>query len=343
MTSGAASVVSSKTVAQNATAPVGTGPFKFAARNQGASLSLVRNDAYWGTKALLKNVTFKFITDANAMNNALKAGDIDAIGQVGGYEQVGTFKTDSRFKVLEGPPVGKIIVAINNSAKVLSNQKMRLAISLAINRQSWIQAILFGYGVPIGSHAAPNNGEPYYVDETGVNPSSSSMARQMLSQALSELGLTLPPTLRVAVISDFPYAVTGSQVLASQLQAIGVRLTANQMTFAGWLQQVFTAQDFDLTIINHAEERDIGNYANPKYYWHYDNAQVTQWLGQADAEPDSAKRKALYAQVQQQLAMDAANAFVMSPKTLAVVAAKLQGYPVVSLSSPLFLRDTHFS
>jgi peptide/nickel transport system substrate-binding protein len=115
------------------------------------------------------------------------------------------------------------------------------------------------------------------------------------------------------------------------------------MTFAGWLQQVFTAQDFDLTIINHAEERDIGNYANPKYYWHYDNAQVTQWLGQADAEPDSAKRKALYAQVQQQLAVDAANAFVMSPKTLAVVAAKLQGYPVVSLSSPLFLRDTHFS
>jgi peptide/nickel transport system substrate-binding protein len=116
------------------------------------------------------------------------------------------------------------------------------------------------------------------------------------------------------------------------------------MPFARWLKQVFSPpQDYDLTIINHAEERDIGNYANPKYYWHYNNSQVTQWLAQADAEPDSAKRKALYAQVQKQLATDAANAFVMSPKTLAVVAAKLQGYPVVSLSSPLFLRDTHFS
>ncbi|MDQ6742330.1 MAG: ABC transporter substrate-binding protein, partial [Candidatus Dormibacteraeota bacterium] len=344
MTSGAASIVSSKTATQNANAPVGTGPFKFAIWNKGASLGLVRNDGYWSTKALLKNVTFKFITDANAMNNALKAGDIDAIGQVGGYEQVGAFKSDSRFKVLEGPPVGKIIVAMNNAGTLLSNLNMRRAISLAINPQAWIQAILFGYGVPIGSHSVPNNGEPYYVDETGVNPFNAAMAQQSLSRALRELGLAQPPTLRLAVISDFPYAVTGSEILGSQLQAIGLRVNPEQMPFARWLKQVFSPpQDYDLTIINHAEERDIGNYANPKYYWHYNNSQVTQWLAQADAEPDSAKRKALYAQVQKQLATDAANAFVMSPKTLAVVAAKLQGYPVVSLSSPLFLRDTHFS
>jgi peptide/nickel transport system substrate-binding protein len=344
MTSGAASIVSSKTAAQNATSPVGTGPFKFAAWSKGATLSLARNDAYRGTKALLKNVVFKFITDANAMNNALKAADIDAIGQVGGPEQVGAFKSDSRFKVLEGPPVGKIIVAMNNASVVLKNAKMRRAISLAIRRQSWIDGILSGYGVPIGSHAAPNNGEPYYVDETGVNPFDSAMAKQMMSQALGEIGLALAPSLRLAVISDFPYAVRGADILVSQLADLGIRVRTEQMPFPRWLQQVFSGpQDYDLTIINHAEERDIGNYANPKYYWHYGNAQVTQWLAQADAEPDATKRKNLYGQVQKQLATDAANVFVMSPKTLAVVSAKLQSYPVVSLSSPLFLRDTRFS
>jgi peptide/nickel transport system substrate-binding protein len=344
MTSGAASIVSSKTAAQNATSPVGTGPFKFSAWNKGATVSLARNDAYWGTKALLKNVVFKFITDANAMNNALKAGDIDAIGQVGGPEQVGAFKSDSRFKVLEGPPVGKIIVAINNASVILKNARMRRAISLAIRRQSWIDGILSGYGVPIGSHAVPNNGEPYYVDETSVNPFDSTMAKQLLSQALAEIGLSRVPSLRLAVISDFPYAVRGADILASQLADIGIRIQSEQMPFPRWLQQVFSGpQDYDLTIINHAEERDIGNYANPKYYWHYSNASVTQWLAQADAEPDATKRKNLYGQVQKQLATDAANVFVMSPKTLAVVSAKLQSYPVVSLSSPLFLRDTRFS
>jgi peptide/nickel transport system substrate-binding protein len=346
MTAGAACIVSSKSAAQNATSPVGTGPFKFAGWNRGASLSLTRNDAYWGTKARLKDVTFKFITDPNAMNNALKAGDIDAIGQVAGFEQVGAFKSDSRFKVLEGPPVGKIIVAMNSASKLLKVQRMRQAISLAINRQAWINGILFGYGVPIGSHSVPNNGEPYYVDETAVNAFNSARARQTLQEAMQEAGYTSSsiPALRLAQISDFPYAVQGGAILVSALKDLGLSVTVDQMPFARWLQQVFGgSQDFDLTIINHAEERDIGNYGNPKYYWHYDNPKVAQWLAQADAEPDATKRKQLYTQVQAQLANDAVNGFVMSPKTLAVVVAKLQSYPVVSLSSPLILRDTYFS
>jgi peptide/nickel transport system substrate-binding protein len=347
MTSWAASIVSSKTAAQNATAPVGTGPFKYGAWNRGASLSLTRNDSYWSTKSRLKDVAFKFITDANAMNNALKAGDIDAIGQVGGYEQVGTFKSDSRFKVVEGPPVGKVLVAMNNTSKLFKQQRFRQAVSLAINRKAWIDAIYFGYGVPIGSHAVPNNGEPYYVDETSVNAYNPAAAKQSLQQAMQEAGyssVSSLPTIRLAQISDFPYAVQGGAILVSALKDLGISLTVDQMPFARWLSQVFGgAQDFDMTIINHAEERDIGNYANPKYYWHYDNPQVAQWLAQADAEPDATKRKQLYTQVQQRLATDAVNAFVMSPKTLAVVAAKLQSYPVVSLSSPLFLRETYFS
>src|SRR5207237_3668277 len=103
--------------------------------------------------------------------------------------------------------------------------------------------------------------------------------------------------LRLAQVSAFPYAVSMTDILASQLQAVGVALDVQVMEFPRWMQQVFlNAQDYDLTIINHVEERDIGNYANPKYYWHYDNAEVTAWLKQADAEPDLAKRNALYKQ-----------------------------------------------
>ena len=79
------------------------------------------------------------------------------------------------------------------------------------------------------------------------------------------------------------------------------------------------AQDYDLTIINHVEERDIGNYANPKYYWHYDNTDVAGWLKQADAEPDETKRNALYKQIQQQLADDAANLWVAAPNNLGIL------------------------
>jgi peptide/nickel transport system substrate-binding protein len=340
MATGAAAIMSQRSEATNATSPVGTGAFKFGSWNKGADLTLTRNDAYWGPKAKLNTVVFRFITDANAMNNALIAGDVDAIGQVGGPEQLATFKSDSRFSVLEGSPVGKVIVSINNAQAALRDARVRRAIQVAINRQDWISGISAGHAVPIGSHAVPNAGEPYYVDETGVSPHDPAMAKQLLSAAGYAGGLDL----RLAQITDFPYAVRGTDILLSELKDAGITLRVDQMTFQRWLGQVITGpQDYDLTIINHAEERDIGNYGNPKYYWHYDNPQVKSWLAQADAEPDAGKRQALYAQVQRQLAADAVNGYVMSGKTLAVIRANLKNYPAASLSSALYLRDTYFA
>jgi peptide/nickel transport system substrate-binding protein len=196
-----------------------------------------------------------------------------------------------------------------------------------------------GYAVPIGSHATPNDGEPYYVDETSVNTYDPTKAQQILAAAgLGSL------TLRLAQISAFPYAVRGTDILNSQLAAIGVTLRVEPMEFPRWLQQVFGgSQDYDLTIINHVEERDIGNYANPKYYWHYDNQQVAGWLTQADAEPDEAKRKALYGQVQRQLADDAVNLWVYAPNQLAVSASTFMGFQVQGISPSHYLGDAYFA
>jgi peptide/nickel transport system substrate-binding protein len=342
MTAGSAAIFSARSLSQNARQPVGTGTFKFGSWNRGSSLSLTRNDGYWGSKAKLKDVEFRFITDPNAMNNALKAGDIDAIGQVGGPEQVGSFQSDSRFKVLKSAPVGKVMVAMNNSRAPLNDVRVRRAISMAIDRKAWIDGIQSGFAVPIGSHAVPNSGEPYYLDLTNANRHDPAQAKQLLVQAGHGDGLTLT----LVQITDFPYAVRGTDILNSELKEIGITLKVDTTRFPDWLTRVFLPtgpQDYDLTIINHAEERDIGNYANPRYYWHYASADVSGWLARADAEPDQTTRKDLYAQVQRTLADEAANGFVMSPNTLAVVRSSLRDYPAVSLSSPLYLANTSFS
>jgi peptide/nickel transport system substrate-binding protein len=340
MGAGSACIVSQASQANNKTTPVGTGPFKFAAWNRGSSLQLTRNDVYWGTKAKLKDVEFRFIGDANAMNNALTAGDIDAIGQVGGPEQLQAFQSNQSFKVIKGAPAGKVMVSINNKSGPLANKQVRQAIYAAIDRKAWIDGIQAGYAAPIGSHAAPNAGEPYYVDETGVNPFDVSKAKQLLAAAGYGGGLTL----RLAQISAFPYAVRGTDILNSQLKAIGITLNVTPMEFARWLNTVFLPpQDYDLTIINHVEERDIGNYGNPKYYWNYNNPTVAAQLKQADAEPDATKRKGIYAQVLKTLAEDAVNAWVMAPNQLAVLKHNFQGYQVQGISPALYLGEAYFS
>jgi len=102
-------------------------------------------------------------------------------------------------------------------------------------------------------------------------------------------------------------------------------------------------QNYDLTIINHSEPRDIGNYANPKYYWHYDNPQVAQEVTAADGEQDQAQRKSMYADVQKQLADEAVQGYVMSPKQIDVIRTNLKGYPEKRLSTSLYLAKAYFS
>ena len=42
---------------------------------------------------------------------------------------------------------------------------------------------------------------------------------------------------------------------------------------------VFTKGDYDMTIVAHVEARDLGKFANPKYYWHYGDEKFAAYLG----------------------------------------------------------------
>ena len=318
--------------------PVGTGPFKFESWNHGASLTLVRNDHYWGARAPLQKVTYKYITDPNAMNNALLAGDIDVISGVTGPEQLGSFANNAGFKVLEGKPTGKILVAMNNAAGPTRDVRVRQAISYALDRKAFIDGIQQGHAVAIGSHAVPNDSEPYYIDLTGIYKPDKAKARQLLSDAGYPNGLTL----RASLI-PFAYARRGGDILASQLADVGITIQPQNVEFPLWLDQTFLKHNYDLTIINHVEPRDIGNYGNPKYYWGYDNPQVASLLTQADAEPDQTKRNDLFAQVQRQIASDAVNAWIMSPNSLAVIKSNLHGYPESRVAPSIYLGTAYFS
>ena len=339
MAAGSACIVSSKSADNNKTNPIGTGPFKYANWNHGASLGLTRNDDYWGNKAKLTDLEFRFFSDGNAMNNAIKAGDIDALGQVGAPDQVAAFQQDPNFTVIKGPASGKFMISVNESSPPLNDKRVRQALYAAINRQEYIDGYHAGLAVPIGSHATPNDGEPYYVDMTGVNTYDVGKAKQLLAAAGQD-----NLKLRLAQVSAFPYAVQYTDILTSQLAAIGVQLDVQPMEFPRWLQQVFSnAQDYDLTIINHVEERDIGNYGNAKYYWHYANPDVANWLTQADAEPDAGKRSGLYKQIQQQLADDAANLWICAANNLGILRKGFMGYQVQGITASLFLGDAYFA
>ena len=82
--------------ATNASAPVGTGPFRFAQWRRGDRVVLERYDGYWGPHARLAQVVFKFIGDPSAAYAALMAGDVDVFPNFPAPENIAQFKADPR-------------------------------------------------------------------------------------------------------------------------------------------------------------------------------------------------------------------------------------------------------
>ena len=316
---GDAVMVAPESAATNATAPVGTGPFRFAARVEGQSVTLERNAEYWGEAPALASVEFRFITDTAAQVAALKAGDIDAFPNIGASESLADFANDPAFKVVVGTTEGETVLVPNQRRAPWNDVRVRQALQHAIDRKALVMAVSEGYGTPIGSHFAPHN--PAYVDLSGRYPYDPDTARQLLAAA----GVA-PGTKAVMKLPPPAYARRGGEVIAAYLAAVGITVEIVPVEWGQWLSDVFRgAHDFDLTIVSHTEPLDIGIYARPDYYFGYSSDAFNALMDQVKSTAEPAGRNALYAQAQELLAADAANVFLYQLPKLGVWRAGLSG------------------
>lgn len=311
-------IVAPESADTNKTNPVGTGPYKFVRWDKGSRVVLAARKPYWGTPATMDKATFVFISDPNTATSAMLAGDLDGFPIFPAPESLKVFAADARFKVLVGTTEGETILATNNKRTPFDKLKVRQAIAHAIDRKAIIDGAMFGYGTPIGSHFAPHN--PYYVDETGTYPYDPAEAKKLLAEAGYPDGfsatLKLPPPV---------YARRGGQILASQLAAIGIKLELINVEWAQWLTDVFTNKDYDLTIVSHVEPNDIGIYANPDYYFQWDNWDFQALMKQINRTTDDGGRRALFGYAQDFLARWAVNGYLFQLAKTGVWNAKLEG------------------
>ena len=315
---GDAVIVAPETAEANKSNPVGTGPFKFRRWVQGDRVELERYDGYWGTPVQLSEATFKFIPDPAAAAAAMLAGDIDAFANFPAPEILAQFEADPRFDVVIGTTEGETILSTNNARAPFDDIRVRQAIAHTLDRGAVIDGAMFGYGTPIGSHFAPHH--PAYIDLTGHSPHDLEKARALLAEAGYAEGfdatLKLPPP---------SYARRGGEIIAAQLAEIGIRLEIIPMEWAQWLEQVFRARDYDLTIVSHTEPMDIGIYARDDYYFDYDSPAFKEIMTKLTAAVTQEERYALMGEAQRKLAEDAVNGFIFQLAKHGVWDAKLKG------------------
>src|SRR5918998_2464662 len=161
--------------------PTGTGPFKFKSWNVAdKTLTIERNDAYWGDKAKLKTIVFRTISDENARKQALRSGDIQ------GYDLVGPADVEplkgEGFNVLTRPAFNILYMAINQKGNPkLADLRVRQAIAYALNRQALVDSKL-----PPGAEVAANFMPPTvegYNDQVTKYDYDLQKAKQLLAEA----------------------------------------------------------------------------------------------------------------------------------------------------------------
>ena len=285
--------------------PIGTGPFTVSEWVRGDRIVLLKNKDYW-VKGLpkLDRVVFRFIPDPNSTLAAIKSGDIDVSAFGIGPESVDELKKDPRLQVIVGDTTNDVTLSMNNSKKPYSDKRVRLAITHAIDKEEVLKGAMFGYGKILGSNVDPTN--PFFVDvskRVGYDPAK---AKKLLAEAGYPNGFDAVFKVAPAVLLHGALRRGGGEPARQgrdprhhPADRVG------PVALAGLLPGPCQTPDYDMSIIGHAEAWDIGNFANPKYYFRWDSPAFQKLYADSQVTVDEKSRRALYVKMQEMLADEA--------------------------------------
>ena len=285
--------------------PIGTGPFQFESWARGDRLTLVRNEEYWGTKALLDELVFTPIAENTARLQALQAGEIDGYDLVDPAD-LGTIEADDQLQLLYRPAFNVGYLGFNSSIPPLDNPDIRKAIAYAIDKENILTTLY-----PEGAQAAINFQPPDlwgWTDTVESYDYDPAMAEQLIADS----GVT-NPTVEFWYPTDvarpyMPDPEGNFTLMKANLEAVGFTvipksapwnpdyLEANQvgeqqMYLLGWTGDFGDPDNFLGTF-----------FQSPQDQWGFNEQAIFDKLDEAEAEPDQAAREALYIEANELIA-----------------------------------------
>lgn len=310
----------------------GTGPYRLKKWTRGSALSLDRFDGYWGEAAANKQVVFHYYKDATALNNALLTNAVDIVTSEQSPDALDQFTSRPNYKVNDGNPTTKLLLAFNDKAEPFTDVKVRQAVSAAIDDKKLLESVWGGYGKLIGSMVPPT--DPWYEDLTEVDTHDPARAKKLLKEAGHADGFTF--TLDTPNYDPHPTAAT---FIKSELAKVGITVKINTITSDEWYTKIYQNRDFTATLQEHVNDRDLVWYGNPDFYWGYDDKQVTRWVEEAEEAATEAEQTELLKKVNRKTAEDAASEWLYLYPQIVVANTKLSGYPLNGLNSQFFAYD----
>ncbi|MBR1659739.1 MAG: ABC transporter substrate-binding protein [Oscillospiraceae bacterium] len=330
--------------AEQETAPVGTGPYKFVSRTPQESLVLERFDGYWGTKANIDKVTFRIIENVEGLVLGLQSGALDLVMHMTSTQTAQLSQAD--FHVEEGSMNLVQALYLNNAAAPFDNVLARRALCYAIDKQGVIDLAFDGYGIPLGTSMFPSFGKYYDESLTDYYPHDPEQAKALLAEAGYPNGFEMT----ITVPSNYQPHVDTAEVLKMQLEQVGVDVTILPVEWGVWLSDVYGARQFQSTITGLTSDNMTARKLLERFgtetsnnFTNYSDPDYDATLAKALAAADDAEQTELYRALERNLTENAANVYLQDMADLVAVRNGLEGlsfYPLYVLDvSPLRWAD----
>jgi peptide/nickel transport system substrate-binding protein len=303
------------------TKAVGTGAFKFVEWVPGDHITLVKNPNYWESgHPYLDGVNISIYKDAQAMVAAMEAGTLDVADLVP-IPDADRLRNDSKFKLYQTHDLGQFFYAAANAGLAPTNNKLlRQAINYSIDRQRFTDTVMKGF-----------TGEPRALPWAKSSPAFDAEKNKSYAFDLDKAKSLVAQSGLTDIQFDINWSLAGyaaeyeqlATIIQGDLAKIGVKTNLKPMDPPTFTQQGLGINPpfngMRLSAGAFTQLREAGSeFALSRTFGYASNAsgfyddQWTQLASSVATEPDAAKRKQLYGQINDYL-LDQSFAMAITP------------------------------
>lgn len=304
---------------------VGTGPYKLVRFEPGVVLETQRNENYWKPdRAFVDKFDLVFINDDTAAANALMTGEVQAVSKLNA--QIAKrlqAASDMNIVVSEGGSANSL--DMNCQSRLFSDNNVRTAMKLAIDRQKMVEFIGSGFGAIGNDNPIPSN-DPFFNSAIPQREYDPEQAKFYMKKAgLDSLDLTLQ-------VSDAAYAgaVDSAALLQESAKPAGLNITIKKEPSDGYWSNIWLKSDFMAAYFGTRPTPDMmfSIFYKSDAPWnesHWKNETFDKLLAEGRLTDEFDKRKAIYDEMQQLAHDESGIAIFMMPSIIDAYAPEVQG------------------
>lgn len=302
---------------------IGTGPFTLAEYVPEEGIRLERREGYaWPSaasanegEAYLDAVEISYVPEASVRNGSFQAGDLDIVWPREPFTDADLALLESAGATIESrslPGPSWAYYANVQDGRILSDERVRAALQLAIDRESYATTIYNAdFDVVQGPFDATT---PYFASQSDLLGHDPERAAALLDEAgweLADDGYRYKDGQRLTLVRLLQAESAGEVLIQDQLKQVGIDLQLKVLV-AGEYTAATAAGDYDLTstYMTRADPVILQTILDPRYSssaiaanaFRPEQLEKVQQLFDAGAtELDGERRAATYAELQRYL------------------------------------------